>query len=324
MDHHESATVLARALLALARAGATGSLDVLARGRSAEVAFEAGFPAFIALRGEEDPCLGDSLFREGAFDTERHLTALAQGGPVGRVGAWLVESGATTEEALAQALEAQVRRRLSRLLSWEGIDLAFRAAPPGAGGARVEPPPPGPKRPRRVAETLVLEAMRTALAPLPLVLVRRRLGDGLLVLTPLGKQLLGPAELLPEERAFAPLLERGAPVDELLGAAGGRSKALRGLLALRLLGAAAPPSPGGKAYRLLLRKQRQIRMAADPRSLLELPVDSGPAQARRALRRFAKDVHPDRFGGVAHPALREASAEVLVALVAAEARLSGR
>ncbi len=329
MDGHESATVLSRAVLALARAGATGALDVLARGRSAEIAFEAGFLVSIALRGEDDPCIGDSLYRGGAIDSERHRKALSEGGPSGKVGAWLVASGATTEAALEEALEAQIRRRLSRVFAWEGADLAFRAAPRGAAPteavAERAQRDPATTRGRRPTETLVLEAMRAALEPEPLVVVRKRLGDGLLVLTPVGKQFLDSADLLPEERAFAPLLTRGASVDALLGAAGGRSKALRGLLALRLLGAAAPPSPGGKAYRLLLRKRRQIRMAADPLSLLDLPLGSGPAQARRALRQFAKDVHPDRFADVvAHPAVREASAEVLVALVKAEAHVSGR
>jgi hypothetical protein len=316
MDRHESATALARALLALARAGATGGLDVLARGRSAEIAFESGFVSSIALRGEDDPCVGDSLFRDGAIDERCHRLALAAGGPSGKVGAWLVASGATTEGALDAALDTQIRRRLARVFAWEGIDLAFRATVPVETSERARSPRP--------AATLVLEAMRSALAGEPLVVVRKRLGDGLLVMTPLGRQLLDFAELLDEERAFAPLLERGASVDMLLGAAGGRSRAMRGLLALRLLGAAAPPSPGGKAYRLLLRKRRQIRMAADPSSLLEIPYGSAPGEARRALRQLAKDVHPDRFQDAAHPAVREASAEVLAALVAAEAAVSGR
>ncbi len=319
MDRHEPSTALARALLALSRAGATGALDVFARGRAAVIAFEAGVPTSIALSGEEDPCLGDSLLRDGAIDTASHLAALERGGPSGKIGAWLVASGATTEAALEGALDAQLRRRLARVFAWEGTDLAFRA-----GDAAEVAEAPQRTGARRSAEALVLDAMRTALEPEPLVVVRKRLGDGLLVLTPLGRQLLAGADLVDEERAFAPLLERGASVDALLGAASGRSRALRGLLALRLLGAVAPPSPGGRAYRLLLRKRRQIRMAADPTSLLDIPRGSRPAEARRALRKLAKDVHPDRFQDSAHPALREASAEVLAALVAAEARVSGR
>jgi hypothetical protein len=316
MDRLEVATALARALLSLARARATGVLGLRARGRSADVSIEDGAPIAVALVGEDDPCLGDWLVRDGALDPVRHREAMEEGGPRGPVGAWLVASGATTEDALAGAVSAQLRHRLSLLFRWEDVELCFRAGSSWVGARRANG--------ERAAAALVLEAMRATVADEPLLVVRKRLGDGVLKLTELGRQLVEGAELFPEEQAMARLLERGDAVDAILSAGGGTSRALRGLFAFRLLGAAMPPSPGGHAYRLLLRKQRQIRMAADAQSLLELPQGHRPEQARRALRRLARDVHPDRFAEAAHPALREASAEVLTALVAAEARLRRR
>jgi hypothetical protein len=320
MDRPKAATSLARALLSLARARATGVLGIRARGRSGDIAIEDGVPRAIALEGEHDPCLGDWLVREGALDPRRHLEAMEQGGPRGPVGAWLVASGATTEDALEGAVSAQLRHRLGLLFRWEGVDLCFRGGSSWVGVAR----PNAEARPGLPAAALVVEAMRATVADEPLLVVRKRLGDGVLKLTDLGRELVEGAVLLPEEQAMIGLLERGSPVDALLSAGGGTSVALRGLFALRLIGAATAPSPGGQAYRLLLRKRRQIRMAADARSLLELPQGYRPDQARRALRRLARDVHPDRFSDGAHPALREASAEVLTALVAAEAHLRGR
>jgi curved DNA-binding protein CbpA len=52
--------------------------------------------------------------------------------------------------------------------------------------------------------------------------------------------------------------------------------------------------------------------------LLDLPVDADPADARRALRRLARRVHPDALGPSAPSALRRASSEIMSALIEAE------
>ena len=45
-------------------------------------------------------------------------------------------------------------------------------------------------------------------------------------------------------------------------------------------------------------------------------------EARRALRKLVRDLHPDRFGESAPEALRQASGEIVSALVEAEARIA--
>jgi curved DNA-binding protein CbpA len=72
---------------------------------------------------------------------------------------------------------------------------------------------------------------------------------------------------------------------------------------------------------MLLRKQRQLRRAADARALLEIGPRASPEEARRALRRLAHVVHPDRFGAAEDAAVRSASREVMTALVDAQRRL---
>jgi len=89
---------------------------------------------------------------------------------------------------------------------------------------------------------------------------------------------------------------------------------------LKLLGGAAPRAGG--SYPLLLRKRREVRSQASARTLLDLPEGAGERDARRALRKLVRDLHPDRFGDSAPPALRRASGEIVTALVAAEARIA--
>jgi hypothetical protein len=91
---------------------------------------------------------------------------------------------------------------------------------------------------------------------------------------------------------------------------------------LKLLGAASPRTTG--SYPLLLRKRRELRNDVSAHALLDLPEGAGGRDARLALRKLVRDIHPDRFGDGAPLALRRASGEIVSALVDAEARIASR
>jgi len=198
---------------------------------------------------------------------------------------------------------------LARLLGIDPPELRLSGGKSDIGVPALTEPP-------RTAE-LVVAAMRERVADVSLFTARRRLGDGVLVLTPLGKELVEGAVLWPDEAAMIPLLERGAPVDALRSVSQGSARAMRTLYALRQIGAAASPEPR-KGYATLLRKTRQLRRAARAAELLDLPAGAQSEEARRALRKLAAAVHPDRFGTRAPAAIRSASHEVMSALVRAQ------
>ena len=58
-----------------------------------------------------------------------------------------------------------------------------------------------------------------------------------------------------------------------------------------------------------------------PHELLDVPEGTGGSDARRALRKLVRDLHPDRFGDDVPAPLRRASAEIVTALVDAERSL---
>jgi len=78
------------------------------------------------------------------------------------------------------------------------------------------------------------------------------------------------------------------------------------------------------SYGLLLRKRNQIRQGESPYRLLDLPVGATPYEARKALRQFALQLHPDALGPGVPDALRRASGEVMGALIDAERALRVR
>src|SRR5690606_14545327 len=171
------------------------------------------------------------------------------------------------------------------------------------------------------AAELVLAGLRGALELVPVHLLRRRVGDGMLRLTGFGELLLAEAALHPEEAAMLPGLRRGAPAADLISLGGGRMRAIRSLAGLCMIGAAEPPSPGRLSYGLLLKKRNQLRNAASPEMLLE--VERG-GDARASLRKLARELHPDRFKSGAPASIERVSSEVLSALLDAEACLRDR
>ncbi|HJL15410.1 MAG TPA: hypothetical protein RMH99_07145, partial [Sandaracinaceae bacterium LLY-WYZ-13_1] len=232
------------------------------------------------------------------------------GEPFGR---WAVRVGATDASALSHALRKQLRRRIQRLFALDPPELRL-------GAGRVEVGVPALAEPPTSAE-LILSALRDGVSDVPLWAVRRRLGDGMLVSTSLGRELLERAVLWPDEQVLVPLLDTGASVDTLVHVARGSARAQRTLYALRMVGACGPPEPR-RGYAMLLKKTRQLRRAARAAELLELPEGAREADARRALRRLARTVHPDRFGEEVPVAIRAASHEVMSALVRAQHEVS--
>jgi hypothetical protein len=217
---------------------------------------------------------------------------------------------------VAHALRVQLRRRVQRIFGWRDAEFEFRTGSPDVGLAPIDEPV--------TVGDLVLGGMRDAVGEVPLERVRRRLGDGMLALTPLGEGLVKGAALWPAEAAMVPLLRRGVQAQVALAVAAGSSRGLRTLYALKLLHAVAAPGSADAVYPLLLRKHRQVRRHEAPEALLDLAPDAPPEDARRALRRLAGALHPDRFDGGAPQALRAASSEVMTALVSAEATLRKR
>jgi hypothetical protein len=272
------------------------------------LAIVSGVPRAVAAN-DDDETLGDVLARRGALDREAHAAALRIAPPIGPVGQWLVAVGAAERDAVEGALGEQLSRRVVGILGWPSVEMRFRAGLADVGVAHVA-------RAREPAD-LVLSALREAAASVPALVARKRLGFGVVLLSRLGRALVEAATLTDEERAMLPLLERGAPVDVVLAAAGASPRAIRSLFALFQLSAVAAPTDG-RRYSMLLRKQRQLRHAEGATSLLDLPHDADAPAARRALRRLARDVHPDRFDSEAEPAVQKASREVMAALVAAE------
>ena len=152
--------------------------------------------------------------------------------------------------------------------------------------------------------------------------VRAELKDGHYRLTPVGEHLLQATVLPLEEQALVPWLARGVRGDDVTALPDCGPAAYRFLCTLKLLRAVAPQA--SEAYPLLLRKRQQVRHQASPHALLDLADGSHEGDARRALRKLVRDLHPDRFSGSVPPALQRASGEIVTALVDAEATLASR
>lgn len=278
---------------------------------TARVGMRDGRVVAMKVSPDDGDSLGAALRRMGAWDEDKARAAGAPppGVPLGR---WGVAIGATSEAAVSHALRKQLRRRIVRLFAIDPPELRLRAGSSDIGIEELREPP--------TSAELIVSALRQSVANEPLFSVRRRLGEGILVLTPLGRELLESAVLWPEEQVMRTLLERGASVDALCAAVRGEARALRLLFALRMLGACGPPEPRA-GYAMLLRKTQQLRRGARATELLELPEHARGADVRRALRRLARRVHPDRFGDAA-PAIRAASHDVMKALVRAQREMN--
>jgi len=296
MDALRAAVPLARALLSLAYAKRSGVLYVQAGYRRAAVEISDG--AVASLQGVDGELLGDALMREGELDAGRHGAALSEAEPEGPVGHWLVAVGAASREAVDRALVAQLERRLASLLRFAGASLRF-AESTGDG-------PPVSQLRAAVAPS-VWRGLLSLTGELTQDDRAQLAGEGGLRLTRAGAQFAGALH------GAGCLLD----IDSMLRRKPGQESARA---VMRALGFAVDGRVDADAFSLLLRKQREIRRHASAEVLLDLPPSSGPEQARRALRRLAQKLHPDRFSGEV-PALRAVSAEVMRALFRAEETL---
>ncbi len=305
MDSLPGAASLARGLLVLARSRASGVLTVRTTERTARIAVRGGRVIALTVTPDDGDPIGEALRRMGAWDEAVVEPEAPKADEP--FGLWASRAGLTDPAAVSLALRKQMLRRMARLFAEEVPELELRAGSPKLGVPVLDEPP-------TTAELLV-SAVRARMQDVPLISVRRKLGDGMLVLTPLGRELLEGAALWPDEQAVVTLLGRGASVDDLISAAGGSPRAQRTLHGLRLLGATGPPRAQRAGYALLLQKKRAVERRA--RDLLELPPTASARDRRRALRRLATKLHPDRFDADPEAAIRAASHSVMSALHAA-------
>lgn len=289
--HAPAVSHLCRTLLRLERARATGTLSIIpctSRGaevpeRTATLRFEDGVPVFLAMNDEH---------RLGRFVSRPE--GVSKDAPCGAT--WLREARITRGE-LAWALRRQMRKRMEVILGWQRIALRFDQH-------RTE----GPRLPEPLhARELVAHALRRSLAPVDAdseARLRRETWRLRVALDDVG--------LAPEERAMCVPLRSGAPGEVVLAVGGNGLRALRILHAWQRAGLIEPARRGD--HRELLRKRQQLRQHANPGALLDLGPGASRADARRALRRLVRKVHPDRF----EPQLARASEDVVRALVQAE------
>lgn len=232
----------------------------------------------------------------------------------GRRATLSVEDGAVTGANVDRRVASSRRQVLEGLVTvcgWEGLILRFVDAPATTTWWKLSDPVR--------ARVLCLETMRATVRTVDSATVRGELGSGVYRLTESGGDLLRGVELRPEETALVFWLRRGVAAEEVPSLPGCGLRGYRFLWMLKLLRAAASRSSG--SYPLLLRKRRELRNDAPAHALLDLPKGAAEGDARRALRKLVRDLHPDRFGDEVPAPLRRASAEIVTALVDAESKL---
>lgn len=294
---------LARALISLAEAERSGALRVRSGAHAATLWLSKG--VLVSIDGVDGALLGDALLKRGVLDADKHGRALLTRPPSGRVGRWLVEVGAASSEDVQQALDAQLYDRVAALLRWPSPSFSF-----------------SPDLLRSDNTTLRGELVVAVWAGM--VAIARQLttegrvglaGTSRLRLTRAGESIVSALVRAHHIHAGDALswLEPTKANPAAGGAASERAvlRALHGALDARV---------DSESYSLLLRKQREVRRMATPATLLDLPASSDAAAAKRALRRLATKLHPDRFAAT-EPRLRGVSSEVLRALLDAEATL---
>ncbi len=289
MRAESPAPAILRSLFALERSKGSGVLVVRAPGKEARIGIVAGRPTAIAVSGgfvaasgdagAVSQTLGDMLDAAGAFDHEAHAAALAAGEPQEAIGSWLVRHAVCTQADIDAALLTQLVARLAAVFQLRSAECRFW---PGDGDvglpSLVETLAVGP---------LVLRAVRVLAATTDRTTAKSDEADG--TLTRLGRAVAEDATLSAAE-----------------------------LRALASLGLMTSSDVGQRSFATLLRKQRQVRNGVDAFALLDLPAGAHVAEARRALRRLAQAVHPDRYGDSVPAAVRTVAQEVMAALLDAE------
>jgi hypothetical protein len=250
------------------------------------------------------------LDRAGASGT-LHLRGTGRRGTISLEASEVV--GANVDRRVATS-HAQLLASVLQLCEWEGLVLRLGQEPTAATWWKLREP--------IEARILALQLMRAAVKDADASTLRAELGSAVYHLTEAGEALIRGAELMPEESAVSSWLRRGVPAEEISTLPGCGLPGHRFLWALKLLRAASPRAGG--SYPLLLRKRRELRKQASAHALLDLPEGADGREARLALRKLVRDLHPDRFGDGTPAALRRASGEIVTALVDAEARIASR
>ena len=311
------AWAFARALLVIAEQ--RRSCDVRAYTERGECRIRIAGGALVAITGPtgHDASLGDELLRSGDLDARKHYAALVQRGDAGAqpVGAWLLAEQLATRGAVLHALRAQLRGRMLSLLSCRELSYAL-------ADASGEPAHPALEEPPLIADVLLgcLRTLARGEGGAPVV------RQGELRVSAVGRALLAQAALWPDEDAVAALLERGAARSSIDALCRNHPRAYALLGLLDSLGgfAGSPPKADRNSYGLLMRKRKQIRQGDSPYRLLDLAPGATPTEARKALRQFALQLHPDALGPDVPEPLRKASGEIMGALIDAERSLRPR
>ncbi len=313
MDTLSDSVSLARAFVRLSNAKKTGVLKVFGDQKSCRVSITSGTPRAVTPVPGGDEMLGDLLLRQGQLNWLKHQQALIKGEPESPVGEWLIQTGAAPRSAVEAALLRQHRSRLRHLFFWLNLDYQFVEGSADVGLPLVTDPTP--------IGQLIFDLFRQIVSCDSSVQYDQENEDSVLRFTEIGRALLIGVKLSQEESLMCTLLERGCQSKAMRQKIGGSERAMRTLRTLRLLGAIVAKQDDLSPYSLLLRKRRQLRNSASPAMLLDLPNGASLSQARKALRRLAWQLHPDRFGPDAAPALHRASQQVMAALCCAESDL---
>jgi hypothetical protein len=227
----------------------------------------------------------------------------------------LIERRVATRAAVERALGDQLRARILAVFRWRDLKFRFEHTQPEIGAS-------GPERPIPLGE-LAVAAARAVFDAAAFDALLREQAERRMLPSAFGRALLDdPATFtcgaLPE------LLRSSASLEQLAKACANSAADLRTLGALCWLSAIVPAADGGSSYRLLLRKQVQLRRRASAAELLEVDRNARHGASRKALRRLARRVHPDALGPTAPPLLRAVSGELMQALVQAEEQLRSR
>ena len=313
---HDSTLTLARLMMVLGYNGATGVLVVRAGPNQASFDLVDGSVLGVVMFRDDGEILGDILQMLGVLKTAEQRNRLIQTPAVlaTPIGQWLVDNAVVSKADVARALTEQARMRTRRVLLWAQSTCSFETA------SSAKPRPPLGMRFERGMGLcgLVFASMRGLSRHVTHSDIRNVLANQGLRIEKRALSILDDIDLLPAERALLPLLTRGASAPLLLTAAGQHGEAARALFLFKILGVATRHEAG--SYRVLLRKRRQLSALAAPSCLLDIEPGCTAEEARRALRRLVREVHPDRFGAQTLPSMRRLSDRVTAGLVHAEAR----
>ncbi len=248
---------MAREVLDLVRAKATGVLEVRADSRAADVHFTRGMLTYVE-GGVVADTIGRLLLREHAIAADDHETVIAtmaKGGQ--RFGETAVALGFMTEAEVEAALERQVRRKVERCFGWHGASWKFVA-----DAARVARAPRFPVRTPAVVLAGVRAHMPAALFDavleqmLPRAMELQAPADAVASAFDVGPEMRKVLELVDAQRTLSDVLQHVKTEPE---------EAKRFFVAMRLVG--------------------MIACLANPRERVATDASSAPpATDKRAMR----------------------------------------